>query len=167
MVEQIQQIINEDFPKGSDSFDDSRLGRSHSDATIRGAKTPSITTLNGRRSFRPDQLSIPEGVPLDENNFATTPSENNELDERIKQLAETVAECDPDYKESTMNPFACHPRYRSIRKIKPGDRYFVRPEHSKEEPEISIKDTNVLVKKQRFALFIQFSYGRPFNFSNS
>ncbi|KAI6183979.1 Protein kinase domain-containing protein [Aphelenchoides bicaudatus] len=127
LVEDIQRIINEDFSKGQDSFDDSRLGRSHSDATIRNCKSLSITTLNGRKSYRPDQLIIPEGVSIDENcsneNFAGTPSDN-ELDEQIKLLAASVAEGDPDYQISTLNPFASHHRYRSVRKIKPGDRYF-------------------------------------------
>lgn len=87
-MKQLNRIIVENFPKNSTSFDDtSRLGRSHSDATI--ISSSSITTLNGRRLFRPDQLVIPEGVPVDEN-FPSTPSEN-ELDDRIKQLAVTIA----------------------------------------------------------------------------
>jgi hypothetical protein len=132
LVEEIQRIINEDFSKGSDSFDDSRLGRSHSDATIRSCKSLSITTLNGRRSFRPDQLIIPEGVPIDESisneNFAGTPSDN-ELDEQIKLLAVSVAQDDPDYQQSSLNPFASHHRYRSVRKIKPGDHYYEQREN--------------------------------------
>lgn len=132
LVEEIQRIINEDFSNGPDSFDDSRLGRSHSDATIRSCKSLSITTLNGRRSFRPDQLIIPEGISIDENtsneNFAGTPSDN-ELDEQIKLLATSVARDDPDYQESSLNPFASHHRYRSVRKIKPGDSYYEQREN--------------------------------------
>lgn len=145
LVQQIQKIINEEFPKDSDSFDGSRLGRSHSDAMIQsGIKTSSTTTLNGRRLFRPDQLVIPEGLPVDENSFASTPTDSNELDKKIKQLALTVADGDPDYdyQESPLNPFASHNRYRSIRKVKPGDRHFIQPNNFGKQPTDEISFLN-------------------------
>lgn len=46
--------------------------------------------------------------------------------EQIKQLAALVANEDPNYEESEVNPFSRHERYRSIRKIKPRESFNIR-----------------------------------------
>ncbi|KAI6186167.1 Protein kinase domain-containing protein [Aphelenchoides besseyi] len=129
--EQIRQIINEDLNDVS-SIDESRMERAHSDAAI---KTPSVSYLSGKRysqveqPFRPGSIVIPEGVSIDAPVGTPTMAE---LGNRMKELATSVANEDPDYQESTLNPFS-HDRYRSIRKVKPGDRYFIQRENARRE----------------------------------
>ncbi|CAD5213272.1 unnamed protein product [Bursaphelenchus xylophilus] len=131
----LKEILRTDLPKLADTFaahsaDQIRIGRSHSDAEIRPVVTPMFST----RRFLCEENSIPEGVtvsvggmetdpptPIDEIN----PMTSEDLDRRLRQLAKHVAEEDPDYQESSMNPFSKHDRYRSMRKIKPGDLAFL------------------------------------------
>jgi hypothetical protein len=105
------------------------MDRSHSDAAIR------IPT----HSFRPSSDIIPEGIPIDEN-FVGTPNETD-LDNQLKELATNIAESDPDYQESSLNPFASHDRYRSIRKIKPGDRFYIQRGGGRVSPQ-KVVDSN-------------------------
>lgn len=126
MAEQVKLIINNDLRGWQEHLsqnEDPRLGRSHSDAAIRSAPQYLFP-----RRYLCEEQSIPEGVSI--SSMETTEDDTStmssaDLDKRIKQLATSVANEDPDYQESTMNPFSKHDRYRSMRKIKPGDLAFL------------------------------------------
>ncbi|CAD5209739.1 unnamed protein product [Bursaphelenchus okinawaensis] len=153
LYRRLKEIVRTDLPKLLENTltDQIRIGRSHSDAEIRPAVIPPFPS----KRFLCEENSIPEGVtvsvtldtepstPVDENASLSSA----DLDQRLRQLAKHVAEEDPDYQESSMNPFSKHDRYRSMRKIKPGDLNFLRKFNSKpteNEPILEPEDSESL-----------------------
>lgn len=130
LYEELQRIIAEELPKSDRNADDATLfERSHSEATIRSnQKAPLLLSLvTARRDVRPpvdfDVVSTiyERSPPLSPRTSTLSTDDGAELGDRIKELATSVASGDPAFKESSLNPFSSHDRYRSIRKFRPGD----------------------------------------------
>ncbi|KAI1727572.1 protein tyrosine kinase domain-containing protein [Ditylenchus destructor] len=120
------------FPREGMSPGEIRLGRSRSDAAIRGSETKSVSIVKesprkcGNRTKPPmkKHATILEKIATSENYGADNAMDGKREENataQFKILAESVASEDPGYQESERNPFTAHVRYRSIRKIKPRD----------------------------------------------
>uniref|UniRef100_A0A914CFJ4 dual-specificity kinase n=1 Tax=Acrobeloides nanus TaxID=290746 RepID=A0A914CFJ4_9BILA len=107
---QLKSIFDNEI-RNPDS-EDIRLGRSHSDAAMRTVNI-CADLMNGKRHLDSHHhildFNIPEGVSVES--------------AMLRFLASHVASEDPKYKESEVNPFSTHFRYRSIRKMKPRDSF--------------------------------------------
>ncbi|KAK0395597.1 hypothetical protein QR680_001348 [Steinernema hermaphroditum] len=104
---------------------DTRLGRSQSDAAIRPTELYAQSTGKPFRGLGASLSSttsvLPEGVVVDDDSFESSPSVccSEDTEARMKQLAVSVANEDPDYAESESNPFRTSYRERCIRKFTP------------------------------------------------
>ncbi|TMS35311.1 hypothetical protein L596_002741 [Steinernema carpocapsae] len=103
---------------------DARLGRSHSDAALRPAELYAQSTgkpLRSGTALSSTTSVLVEGVIFDTDGFESTRYSDSprSIENRMKQLALSVANEDPDYAESESNPFRTNDRKRGVRKFTP------------------------------------------------